>query len=133
VIRAEDVAATLERGRRNAEVRMTETVEVGTFKDDVDSDGAPIRVPVVSRYSGIGRIKYESLTLTDTDKSAQVVAVQRPLLSVPVTSPLLHDGDEVKVVASSADGLLVDRTYSVEGAPQAGQTTSHRYPLKELS
>lgn len=112
---------------------MTETVEVGTFKDDVDSAGAPIRVPVVTRYSGIGRIKYESLTLTDTDKSAQVVAVQRPLLSIPVTSPRLHDGDEVKVAASTADGILVDRTYSVEGAPQAGQTTSHRYPLKELS
>lgn len=134
MIRAEDVAATLERGRRNAEVRMTETVQVGVFKDDTDEvSGDAIHVLVEEHYEGKARIKYESLTASDSDSSSQVVAAQTPMLSVPVTTSRLPDGDGVKVTASTSDGILINRFYTIKGAPQAGQTTSHRYPLRELS
>lgn len=134
MIRAEDVAATLERGRRNAEVRMSETVLVGVFDDGTDLEsGDPTHVLVEEHYTGKARIKYESLTVSDSDASSQLVAAQTPMLGVPVTTRVLPEGDGVRVTASSTDGVLVDRFYVIEGAPQAGQTTSHRYPLKEIS
>lgn len=121
------------RARAQLERRMTETVEVGNFEDDVAADGTPIRVLTTERYAGKGRIKYESLTVSDSDRSSQIVTVQRPVLSIPTGSPLLHEGDEVNVTASQADDVLVGRSFTVAGNPQAGQTSAHRYPLKELS
>jgi hypothetical protein len=60
------------------------------------------------------------------------VTVQEPVLSIPDGSPRLFDRDEVQVVASTADELLVGRTLAIQGDAIAGQTTAHRYPLTEL-
>lgn len=125
--------AQLARARAQLERRMTETVEVGNFKDDVAADGSPVRVLTTERYAGRGRIKYESLTVSDSDRASQLVTAQRPVLSIPTGSPLLHKGDEVNVTASGADVLLIGRTFTISGTPQVGQTSAHRYPLKELS
>ncbi len=121
-------------GRMLADARMTETVTVGVYKDGTDeTTGDPTRVLVEEHYSGKGRIKYASISVSDSSEPSQIVAVQEPLLSVPTGSPAVPVGDEVHVTASTADSSLVGRTYRVEGAPQAGQTTSHRYQLKQLS
>ena len=126
-------ARMLQRGRQMSESRMSETVTAGVYKDGTDENGDATRVLVTERYAGKGRIKYESLAVSDSDDSSQVVASQTPMLSVPTGSPVLHEGDEVHVTASEADEALVGRFYGVEGAPQSGQTTSLRYPLRELS
>ncbi len=113
---------------------MTDTVTVGSFTDGTDPvTGDPTRVPVDTRYEGRGRIKYESLAVSEQDGAGSPVASQTPYLSIPTGSPRAFEGDAVWVTASTADDGLVGRTYQVTGAPQAGQTTSHRYPLKELS
>ena len=127
-------ARMLQRGRRRANERMSETVTVGSFTDGVAEDGSPTRVPVVARYEAKpGRIKYESLNAQEQDGAGSPVAMQTPHLSVPSGSPQFFEGDEVLVVASAADVLLVGRVYRVTGSAQAGQTTAHRYPLEELS
>jgi len=127
-------ARMLQRGRRRANERMSETVTVGSFTDGVADDGSPTRVPVVSRYEEKpGRIKYESLNAQEQDAAGSPVALQAPHLSVPSGSPRFFEDDEVLVVASAADDLLVGRVYRVTGSAQAGQTTAHRYPLEELS
>ncbi|MEW2011422.1 DUF6093 family protein [Microbacterium sp. NPDC078814] len=126
--------SVLEAGRARAEARMTETVQIGIFVSGTDPDTLDaIRTLVTERYAGLGRIKYETLTVSDSDTSSQTVGSQTPMLSIPTGSPLINEGDEVVVTASRADHLLIGRRYTVEGAPQSGQTTSHRYPLKELS
>lgn len=113
---------------------MSETVTVGSFTDGTDPEtGDPITVPVDTRYIGIGRIKYESLAVSDTDGAGSPVATQAPMLSVPTGSPVFYEGDEVQVTASEADGSLVGRSFTIAGTPQAGQTTSLRYPLEERS
>lgn len=113
---------------------MTETVVAGRYSSGTDPDtGDATQTLTETIYTGKGRIKYESLTVSDSDTSSQTVASQTPMLSIPTDSPLLHEGQGVKVTASTADDLLVDRFYKIEGAPQSGQTTSHRYPLSELS
>ncbi|QWY84590.1 head-to-tail stopper [Microbacterium phage Footloose] len=126
-------ARMIYRGRRLAESRMSEDVTVGSFTDGVDEEtGEPIRVPVVSRYSGGARIRWGSREVTNADAPMMPVTVQEPYLSVPVGTPLLHDNDEVLVVASESDQILVGRRFRVQGFPVAGQVTAHRYPLEEL-
>lgn len=127
-------ARILKRGRGFAEDRMSETVSGGKVEDGTDPVTLePTHVLTVTRYAGKGRIKYPSLSVSDVSEPSQPVGVQEPYLSVPTGSTALVEGDGVVVTASSADGSLVGRWYTVMGAPQAGQTTSLRYPLKELS
>lgn len=120
-------------GRSLAESRMTETVSGGVWEDGTNENLEPTRVLVDEHYAGKGRIKYPSLSVSDVSEPSQPVGVQEPYLSVPTGSTALVEGDEVEVSASTADSSLVGRRYTVMGAPQAGQTTSLRYPLKELS
>jgi hypothetical protein len=117
---------------------MTETVTVGSFEDTSDPvTGDPVRTPVMSRYTGIGRIRYGSLaassTSTGADQIGQPVIVQTPYLSIPHGSPRLYETDEVLVDESTADGLLIGRRYEIAGNASIGQTTAHKYPLTELS
>lgn len=120
-------------GRRLAEARMTETVTVGLFEDGTDpATGNPTRVLVAERYAGKARIKYPTAVVQDRSEPSQVFGVQEPLLSIPTGSPAVLEGDEVHVESSAVDAALVGRAYTVQGAPQAGQTTSQRFSLKEL-
>lgn len=126
-----DVAAALPGLRAEAESRMFETVEVGTFADGVAPDGSPTRVFEDARYEGKGRIRYGSRDVSNSDGTGSPVVVQSPYLSVPFGSPRLHDGDQVHVTASS-DPILVDRWFTVAGAAGAGQVAHYKYPLSEL-
>lgn len=127
-----DVAAALPGLRAEAETRMFEVVEVGTFTDGVDPDtGAPTRVLEDARYEGKGRIRYGSRDVSNSDGTGSPVVVQSPYLSVPFGSPRLHDGDQVRV-ASSPDPLLADRWFTVAGSAGAGQVAHYKYPLSEL-
>lgn len=119
-------------GRRLAESRMTETVTVGLYKDSTDANGDPIRVLVTERYTGPGRVKWASINVTNTDGPGGPVTVQEPFLSIPYGSPRLFDRDEVRVTGSTADAILVGRSLVIQGDAVVGQTTAHRYPLREL-
>lgn len=133
-----DLAAALPDLRAEANSRMTESITVGTFEDGTDPETfEPTRTPVITRYEGLGRIRYASLatsgTASSSDQIGQPVVVQSPYLSIPHGSPRLYEGDEVVVDASSADDLFVGRRYQVAGNATIGQTTAHRYPLAELT
>lgn len=122
------------KARYKLEQRMTETVQAGPYKPGTDPvTGDATNVLASTTYAGRGRIKYETTMVSDSDAPSQTVASQRLVLSIPTGSPRLHGGDGVTVSASESDELLVGRFYTVEGSPESGQTTSHRYPLRELS
>jgi len=113
---------------------MSETVTVGLFADGTDeTTGDPTRVLVTSRYVGKARVKYPSLGVSERSEPSNVFAVQQTMLSIPTGAPELREGDEVSVTGSTVDTGLVGRRYKIAGAAQAGQTTSHRYPLTELT
>ncbi|GAA4762600.1 DUF6093 family protein [Microbacterium gilvum] len=127
------VLSVLRDGRRLAEARMTETVLVGRFVDGTDEEtGNATRVLAEERYTGIGRVKYPSLTVSDTSAGLPV-AEQQLTVSIPSGSPQCFEGDDVVVSASAVDGLLVGRRFRITGEPQSGQTTAHRYPVRELT
>lgn len=125
--------AALGMGRRLATQLLTEDVTVGSFTDGVAEDGSPTREAESTTYEGPARIKYESMAVSERDGAGSPVAAQTPSLSVPSGSSLIPEGEEVVVNSSKADASLSGRRYKVAGAPQAGQTTLHRYPLEELS
>lgn len=128
------LGAGLAAGRRRAESRMTETVRAGVFADATDAEtGDPTFTLVTERYLGDARVKYPSSTVSESSGPGQDVASQDILVSVPVGSPRLFEGDYVEVVSSSVDESLEGCLFRVTGSPAGGQVTAHRYPVVELS
>ena len=121
-------------GRFTARSRYTETVIVGAFRDGTDPvTGEPTRVLVEKFYEDIGQIKFGAATVSDSVSASQPVGTQSPILKVPVLAFIFPRLAEVKVAASSSDPGLVGRMWTIDGAPESGQVTAHRYPLKELT
>lgn len=123
----------LGRGRERTQERFTETVTVGRFRDTTNpATGDPVRTLIEEFYTGPAQIKYTSLAVSPRDGASQPVQEQAPLVKLP-SGTAVPEGAEVHVTASTADADLVGRRYTIAGRSQAGQTTSARYPLKELS
>lgn len=128
-----DIAAALPGLRAEAESRMGELVQVGRFADGVDeATGDPTWVIVTERYAGKARIRWGSREVTNANAPSMPITVQEPYLSVPFGTPRFFDNDQVLIVASADDPILVGRRFRVQGYPAAGQVTAHRYPLEEL-
>ena len=128
-----DIEAALPGLRAEAESRMGELVRVGEFRpgtDPVTLD--PIRVLVTARYEGVGRIRWASREVSNSQGTGSPVAMQEPYLSVPFGTARFLVDDEVECVGSP-DPLLVGRRFKVAGAAAGGQVTAYRYPLEELS
>ena len=121
-------------GRARATLLMTETVTVGVTSTTVDPNTLENVTVTTARYTGIGRIKFPSLAVSESATLGQALVSQQVQLHVPVGEGVtIQEGDTVTVTASSADPSLVARTFRVAGRPHAGQVTAHRYPLEELS
>ncbi|WP_405375985.1 MULTISPECIES: DUF6093 family protein [unclassified Microbacterium] len=124
----------LARARARANERMSEAVKVGKAIRRTDTETRKAVAEITSpRYAGPGRIKYESLATSERDVPGQPSREQAPYLSIPTGSPRCFEGEEVHVDASDADESLAGRQYKIAGSPVAGQTSSHRYPLIELT
>lgn len=124
----------LARGRAKTDARMTETIRAGLFKIATDPEtGKAVRTLATIRYEGPAQVKYPSLVVTEGEGASQTVAAQNVVVKIPTGSTILREGDEIDVLASTADQSLVARTYRVDGTPQAGHTTSLRYPVTEQS
>lgn len=118
---------------RAAESEFSETIQGGIWTDGVDANLNATRVLSTERYSGPARIKYGSDTVSDETLASQTAATRTPICKIPVDGALLYEGDEIVVTASLADASLVNRRYRIAAPAAAGQVTSHRYPLIEIS
>lgn len=123
----------LARARARSEEEMTEEIQGGIWTDGTNANLDATRVLTTERYSGPARVKYVSDTISDETIASQTTATRKPICKIPVGSPLLFEGDEIVVTASAADASLVNRRYRVAAPAGAGQVTSHRYPLIEIS
>lgn len=129
-----DVAAVLPDLQAQAVSRMTETVQIGLFEDGVDPvTNAATRVLAEERYSGIGRVRYPSYAVAEMSPASQPVTAQDIVVLLPHGSGPVFEGDEIVVIASTADDQLVGRRYIVVGRPVAGQTTAYRVTVTELT
>lgn len=131
-----DVAGALPDLRAQAESRMTETVLIGLWGDADEPDpvtGEAVRELKVERYRGKGRVRYPSYAVAESSPASQPVAQQDTVVSIPSGSGPVFDGDEVVVLASTSDSMVVGRRYVVKGQPPAGQTTAYRVSVVEQS
>lgn len=122
------------RGRKLAAERMSETITVGFFTDGVDDlTGDPTRVIAGDPlYEGIAQVKYPNASVRSSVSSGQEVTAQSVIVKIPAGGVVIPEGATVQVTASTVDPALVDRFYTVTGAPDMGQVTAHRYPVEEL-
>lgn len=127
-------ARMLERGRKRARERMSESVTVGRF-EWVRPPGSLENVftLVESFYSGPARVKFPSAAAQVKSPGGSQVAETNVVVSLPASSRVMPTGVVVRVDSSVADPALVGRFFRVDGPAQAGQTTAHRYPVVEES
>lgn len=124
----------LAQGRQKVAASMSESVVVGTYAETVNSTTlATTRSVVEEHYSGPATITYPTLAVSDREAAGQLAIATELILKVPTDAALLPVGDLVMISASTADANLIGREYIISGPPQAGQVTSHRYPLKEFT
>ena len=129
-----DIAQALPGLRAEAESRMTETVTVGRF-EKIRPPGSldSVDTLVETFYSGIARVKYPTASSAAKAPAGQQIAETGVVLSLPYSSAVVPTGALCRVDGSTADLTLVGHTFRVDGRPQSGQTTAHRYPVVEES
>lgn len=122
---------TLERGRRAAEARMTDTVH-GTLSE---RSGTPTWDPVTKTetyssrdvYTGPGRIRFGNAQAVDRDDQGQMVTVQSAILSLPIaTSSTVPIGTVFEITASQHDPGIVGRRCRVVGDHTQTDATARR-------
>lgn len=126
--------SVLAQGRARVAASMSETIIAGTYTEHVDSTTlVTTRTLDQTHYTGPASVSYPTLTVSETAVAGQPLATTELTVKVPADAPLLPVGDLIRVTASTADTTLIDREYRITGAPQSGQVTSHRYPVKEVA
>lgn len=129
----EDIDAILPFLRGQAESRMRETVTFYRVTGETtDADLAVVETRETIA-SCIARVKYRTLNVHDREQATQLIGSQTPEVHVPFGSAAGVLTDDMVRVDESADPTLVGRVYRVTGRPQAGQTTTHRFPVEEIS
>ena len=121
-------------GRAQAAMRFTETLTAFYVTRVLGTDGlyTDTEVPVYADVSG--RVKFPTLTVSEREQGAQVPAVQDVQVHVASGStPNVVVNHLWRVTASTADTSLVGREFRTKGLPQAGQTTSWRYPVEQVA
>ena len=123
------------RGRRAAESLMTDLVRVsrasgGPVTDPVTGVAS---VPSVVVYEGIGRVQTRArMTESERVEGVQMYVLSTVVLQLPAhVSPLVDD--EVQVVESDMDPLLVGRVFRVKSAPRKSHATMTRCEAEEVA
>lgn len=121
------------RGRRAAESLMTDVVLVSRASGGPVTDPVTgvVSVPSVVVYEGIGRVQSRQ-TEAETVDGVQMYVLSTVVLQLPAhVSPLVDD--EVQVVESDMDPLLVGRVFRVKSAPRKSHATMTRCEAEEVA
>lgn len=121
------------RGRRAAESLMTDLVLVSraSGRPVTDPVTGVVSVPSVEVYEGIGRVQGRA-TEAKTVDGVQVYVLSDLTVQLPVSVEPLVD-DEVQVVESATDPLLVGRVFRVKAAPRKTHATMTRCEAEEVA
>ena len=124
---------TLKLGQKLTAARFTETVTIGLFETETDPDtGDAVETLVSTSYSGPAQVVIPSLTVSDHESPGQPAAEQSPYVKLP-HGTVVAEGEDLRVDTSAVDASLEGLRAVIDGRAQSGQTTSARYPLREVS
>ena len=129
---AEDLVA---RGRRAAESLMTDMLRVtrASGRPVTDPVTGVVSTPSVTVYEGVGRVQARpNATAPKVVEGVQVYVLSALVVQFPASADLLVD-DEVEVLASAMDPLLVGRTFRVKASPRKTHATMTRCEAEEVA
>lgn len=130
----EDVSRALSMGRRAAESRMLDMVDVSREGGEVWDEDMGQYVPgLVSVYSGKARIKHAGIIGRDVEAGSHLLTVGQVEVHVPVGAALFSPGDRVRVTVSPTRPDQVGRDLYVVGPFDGSQTTSVRYRVESVN
>ena len=118
-------------GRKFNEDLMSETIIVGPLIEAEDPVSLEMVKTIQEDQFGAASVKYPTLTVSERELPGAQVGIGDLLIKRPSSTPVSPVGHWFEVVASTVDESLVGRRYRIKAAPQAGRTTSHRYPVVE--
>ncbi|WP_460801482.1 DUF6093 family protein [Microbacterium sp. GXF6406] len=127
------LTGALTMGRRAAEMRMTDTVDV--FSRVESEDPVTLKTTFVETkiLTSIARLSIGTGSASSArEQGGQIAVVTRRELHLPVAVQNLDIGLYARVTASASDTNLVGRTVRIVARPAAGQTTAHRYDVEEV-
>lgn len=129
------IMGTLRMGRAQAESRFTETFTFFSSLRGVDPDTLEDADIETDLYTEVpGRVKYPTLTVSDSSAVGQTFATQDVNVHVAVGAvPLVHENHFCRVTWSTVDPGLIGRKFRVKGSPASGQVTAHRIPVEEVN
>ena len=121
------------RGRRAAESLMTDTVRVtrASGRPVTDPVTGVVSTPSVTVYEGVGRVQARP-TEPEVVDGVQVYVLSDLTVQLPVSVAPIVD-DEVEVLASAMDPLLVGRTFRVKASPRKTHATMTRCEAEEVA
>lgn len=128
--------SVLDSGRRMAESRMTDECAVTRVDPDAtddemwDEEQGRYVPALITVYTGRCRIRHTSAAPADIEAGAQLLAVGKPEIHVPVGSPVFYPDDVVTITASATRPDQVGREFTVQGAFDGSQTTALRYRVE---
>lgn len=127
------IQATLA-GRREAEKLMTSTVSVVEREFGPIGEDGNVTIIEHPRYSGKARIRLQGAGVTDVDAASQLLAIQRLILSLPMTGSESVGNDQwVTVTADPLDTALVGTQYLIKGAFAQSHATARRFTIERAS
>jgi len=107
-------------------VRITESTDPTTLRRQEQREVLAADIP--------GQISSDTLTVAEREQADQLSSVQSLVAKVAVGAvSTTVVGDVIEVTASTSDPSLTNRRFRIEGTPQPGQVTAHRYPISEVS
>lgn len=128
------LTGALKMGRGRAEARFTETFTFFRTELVEDENGVKKPTDVVVHADVSGQVKSVSQVVSDREHGAQMLTVQHRVVKIGVgAAPNVRVGDVAEVTASTVDASIVGRRFLIEGIPESGQVTAHRYPVSEAS
>lgn len=131
------LAGTLAAGRRSAERLMTSTCRITRLRED-DLDDSTLNLTDLDPsddlvYEGPCRVRSLVARVQTKDVEGQVLAMQQPILALPVaTSGQVQVGDEAVILDGGDDPSLAGRRFRIRGLHSQTQSTAHRFPVEEL-
>ena len=120
-------------GRKQAEALMESTcVITRSAGETVDhSTGATVPATTTTIYTGKCRLRMPDNRSNDVTAAAQMIAVQSPVLSLPVVGSEEVRTNDVAVVSSPLDAATV--TVRITGLDVQTHATARRFPVEVSS
>ena len=121
-------------GRAAAERLMTDTLTITRASGEpvTDPETFEVTYPSEQIYAGKGRIQSRDTDTEEVTQGAQDFTLGDSIVQVPVTVPLAVD-DEVTVISSLTDPLMVGRVFRVVIIPRKTHATMIRAGVEEVT